>query len=316
MSSKIKVRGDAPREFVKTFDRLCGAQSRWNIWSDFLHLSAYTISNAVDMVHHEKREKDYMTIRKGYTEQEMLGFSELFAITVMALEDDPNQDFLGHIYMGLELGNKNTGQFFTPYTVAKLTAEMSVNIDEIKNKNFAIANDCCIGGGAMLIGLANALRENGINYQQKVLFVAQDIDQTCACMAYIQLSLLGCPGYVVVGDSLTKPLTGNSLYAPMDRDVYITPMYLSAEWEYRRYYHRILNAVGVKSSETRGESDSQSDNIETCSDEENATDSVATQEAHEEAHACVSETETNASSSVAEGTNSPADEMIQLTFFD
>ena len=65
MSSEIKVRGDAPREFVKVFDRLCGARSRWDIWSDFLHMSAYTISNAVDMVHREKREKDYMTICKG-----------------------------------------------------------------------------------------------------------------------------------------------------------------------------------------------------------------------------------------------------------
>lgn len=307
MSSEIKVRGDAPREFVKVFDRLCGARSRWDIWSDFLHMSAYTISNAVDMVHREKREKDYMTICKGYTEQEMLGFSELFAITVMALEDDPNQDFLGHIYMGLELGNKNTGQFFTPYTVAKLTAEMSVNIDAIKNKNFAVANDCCIGGGAMLIGLANALRENDINYQQKVLFVAQDIDQTCACMAYIQLSLLGCPGYVVVGDSLTKPLTGHPLFAPMDRETFITPMYCSFEWEYRRFYHRILNALGVKPAETYGESDLQSGNIETCSDKGNATEPVATHETHEETHACVSELETNTSTS---------DEMIQLTFFD
>ena len=312
MSSKVKVRGDAPREFVKTFDRLCGSRSRWNIWSDFLHLSAYTISNAVDMVHRDKREKDYMMIRKGYSEQEMLGFSELFAITVTALEENPNQDFLGHIYMGLELGNKNTGQFFTPYTVAKLTAEMSVNIEEIKNKHFAIANDCCIGGGAMLIGLANALRENDINYQQKVLFVAQDIDQTCACMAYIQLSLLGCPGYIVVGDSLCNPLTGGPLYAPMEREVYITPMYLSAEWEFRRYYHRILSALGVKHTETRRESDSQSDNIETCSDEENVSEPVT---AHE-THACVSEPEVNASSSVGNGINVPTKETIQLTFFD
>ena len=308
MSSKIKVRGDASREFVKVFDRLCGARSRWNIWSDFLHLSAYAISNAVDMVHREEREKNYMTIRKGYTEQEMLGFSELFAITVMALEDDPNQDFLGQIYMRLELGNKNTGQIFTPYTVAKLTAEMSVNIDAIKNKNFAVANDCCVGGGAMLIGLANTLRENDINYQQKVLFVAQDIDQTCVCMAYIQLSLLGCPGYVVAGDSLTKPVTGNPLHAPMDKDVYITPMYLSAEWECRRYYRRTLNALGVKSTETRGEGNSQPGNIETCPSEGNAAEPVVTaHETHEETHACVSEPETNASTS---------DEMIQLTFFD
>lgn len=308
MSSKIKVRGDAPREFVKTFDRLCGARSRWNIWNDFLHLSAYTISNAVDMVHREKREKDYMTIASGYTKQELLGFSELFAITTMALEENPDQDFLGHLYMGLELGNKNTGQFFTPFDVAKMCAEVSVDIDEIKRRHFASVHDCCIGGGAMLIGFASACRERGINYQRKVMFIGMDIDHTCCCMSYIQLSLLGCPGYIICDNSLTNPVrTGNEIFAPMDRETFITPMYCAYDWEFRRRYHLMENLLGVIPSETRGESDSQSGNIETCSDKGNATEPVATHETHEETHACVSEPETNTST---------IDEMIQLTFFD
>lgn len=306
MSSKVKVRGDAPREFVKTFDRLCGARSRWNIWNDFLHLSAYTISNAVDMVHRENREKDYMTIASGYTKQEMLIFSELFAITIMALEENPDQDFLGHLYMGLELGNKNTGQFFTPFDVARMCADVSADIDKIKRRHFVSVQDCCIGGGAMLIGFASACKERGINYQRKVMFVGMDIDHTCCCMAYIQLSLLGCPGYVVCGDSISQPLTGDLLFAPMNRETFITPMYCANDWEFRRRYHLMENLLGVKPAETHEESDSQSDSIETCSGEENAPEPVTAHETHEETHACVSEPEANTSSS---------DEMIQLTFF-
>ena len=67
---------------------------------------------------------------------------------------------------------------------------------------------------------------------------------------------------------------------------------------------------GVSTAETRGESDSQSDNIETCSDKGNATEPVATHETHEETHACVSETETNASTSVNE-----QEHYLQLSFF-
>lgn len=250
MSSKVKVRGDASKEFVKTFDRMCGARSRWDIWNDFIHLSAYTISNTIDMVHKEKREKDYMTISSGYTKEEMLGFSELFGIMTMALEEDPNQDFLGSLYMNLNLGNSNTGQFFTPYSVSKACALLSVDLNEVERRHYATAHDPCIGGGAMLIGLANALREKGINYQHKMMFVAQDIDHTCCCMAYIQLSLLGCPGYVVCDDSISKPLTGDPLFAPMDRETFITPMYCAYEWEFRRRYRLMMKAVGINASES------------------------------------------------------------------
>ena len=238
---------DATKEFIKRFDSMCGARPRWNIWSDFVHLSAYMISCSVDMIHKNKREKDYMTISSGYTKEEMTGFSELFGLTVMALEENPDQDFLGHLYMHLNLGNSNTGQFFTPYNVSKLCAQMSDNFDKIEYQHYATAHDCCIGGGAMLIGLANAAKEKGVNYQQKMMFVAQDIDHTCCCMAYIQLSLLGCPGYVVCDDSLSKPLTGDPLFAPMDRETFVTPMYYAFQWELRRKYHIMSKVVGTNS---------------------------------------------------------------------
>lgn len=306
MSSKYKVHGDASKEFVRVFDSLCGARARWTIWTDFLHLAAYSISNVVDTVHREKREKDYMTISKSYTKKEMLGFSELFAIVVTALDENPNQDFLGHIYMGLELGNKNTGQFFTPYDVAKMCALVSVDLEEIERRTFATAHDCCIGGGAMLIGLANAIHEKGINYQRKVMFVAQDIDHNCCCMAYIQLSLLGCPGYVVCGDSITTPLTGNPLFAPMDRETFITPMYCAVDWDIRRCYHLVLEAIGMKPSEINGE---------------RALDAVGKEPAHDENEASAPAVEPTEEKS-DEPTDSLVDdtteetEMIQMTFFD
>jgi len=274
VSSKVKVREPAEKEFAKTFDSLCEARSRWNIWNDFVHLSAYTLSNAIDPIHREKREKDYMTMCSGYSEKEMLAFSELFGIVTTALEDDPNQDFLGRMYMMLDLGNKNTGQFFTPYNVSKMCAVLSSGVDELTEEiekcHYTTAHDCCIGGGAMLIGLANALREQDINYQRKVMFIAQDIDHTCCCMAYIQLSLLGCPGYVVCGNSLTEPLTGDPLFAPMDRETFITPMYLAFDWEFRRRYHLMMKAMGIKASKTTSEIILPSNNKEPYPKVENA----------------------------------------------
>ena len=45
--------------------------------------------------------------------------AEILNIIVMALENEPEQDFLGKMYMNLNLGNHWKGQFFTPYNICK-----------------------------------------------------------------------------------------------------------------------------------------------------------------------------------------------------
>ena len=188
---------------------------------------ACSISNATDLVHKDQREKEYLKIASGYSKAEVDVISALFAVIITALESEPNQDFLGLMYMQLNLGNQHTGQFFTPYHVSAMMAEINI-VDaklRLEQQNYISVVDPCVGGGAMLIAFANACKYANINYQNSVLFVGQDIDHTAGLMAYIQLSLLGCPGYVVIGNSLTDPLVGDALFAPMHRETYITPVY-------------------------------------------------------------------------------------------
>lgn len=318
MSRRFYTGDQVTIDFMKDFDRLCGARTRWQVWSDWVHLAAYSISNVVDKVHAEEREKSYLKIASGYSKAELTLISHLLAYTVEALELNPDQDFLGALYMNLDLGNDHAGQFFTPYNVSKMMAEMNFTHDgKLKfqgQKRYASVCDPTVGGGGMLVAFANACRAHNVYYHTDIMFVGQDIDHTVACMAYIQISLLGCPGYIVVGDSLSKPMTGDPLFAPMDGEVLITPFYYSEVWEYRR----IARMLGLNPVETCGESDPASGNIETYPDEENAPEPVATQETHEETHACVSETETNTSSCVGEDINVPTkepDSYLQLTFF-
>ena len=58
--------------------------------------------------------------------------AKCFAIVVEALERNPDQDFLGRLYMSLELGNHWKGQFFTPYDVCRCMAEITIQ-DNIQN---------------------------------------------------------------------------------------------------------------------------------------------------------------------------------------
>ena len=58
-------------------------------------------------------------------------------------------------------------------------------------------------------------------------------------MCYIQLSLLGCPGYVIVGNSLTDPgasLNSRGLFPAEADNIWYTPMFFHETWELRRSF--------------------------------------------------------------------------------
>lgn len=202
------------KKFIENFNRLCNQHQSWQVWQDFVNMSACAIANTVDPRTDVwmARENSYMTTVKRYSKEELDLISELLSITTLALEENPAQDFLGKLYMQFNLENKWHGQFFTPWHIAELMAKMLVGDDlkeKIVSEGYISVNDPCCGAGCMLIAFANICKDDlKVNYQKDVLFVGQDIDPVVAKMCYIQISLLGCPGYVVIGNSLTEPIGG------------------------------------------------------------------------------------------------------------
>lgn len=94
-----QVRGQAQKELVKLFDRLAQRHSRWTVWADFVQMAAITLSNAVDKVHFEERGKSYLSIAKKYREAELDAIAEMFTLVVDGMEENPDQDFLGELFM-------------------------------------------------------------------------------------------------------------------------------------------------------------------------------------------------------------------------
>lgn len=235
------ARGERQRTILKLFDSLCNTRSRWQVWSDMVYMFAASISNAVDSSNATAREAQYLSIAKHYTARQIEQIAKIFAEIVMELYDCPDQDMLGELFMALNLGNEWKGQFFTPYDICRMMA--SITSTDIKTRiaqdGWISVNDCVCGAGALLIAFANECRrpEVDINYQASVLFVAQDIDMTAGLMCYIQLSLLGCPGYVIIADSLAHPCTAldrKGLIPPPGEHIWYTPMYFRDIWNYCR----------------------------------------------------------------------------------
>ena len=189
------IRDDHQKNFLKIFNGLTGKHSRWEIWEDFVTLTAIEISNSTDKVNATERTKMYQTIISKYSAKERDGMAEMLAEVVMGMEQNPDQDFLGSLYMMCELGNDHAGQFFTPCDVCRCMAEITFDPKLHPDmEGFISVSDPACGAGATLLAFLNVCKRRNICYHNKVLVMAQDIDFIVGLMCYIQCSFMGCAG--------------------------------------------------------------------------------------------------------------------------
>jgi len=188
------------KDFLKLLDDIKASKTRHDIYSDWLTMTAAALYS---WKNDKSTEEEYQNIARQYSQDELKKHSELLEITVNALEKN-DQDFLGEVFTFGELTNERNAQFFTPYNISRMMAAMMVSQNEPRKGRVIRVNDPTCGAGGMLVAVCDVMKNvAGINYQQDVYFVGQDIDARCARMAYIQLSLLGAPALIICGNTLT-----------------------------------------------------------------------------------------------------------------
>lgn len=193
---------------VKLVQQAAGRSDYRRVFSDFIEMAALSISNVVDRPQFELRENRYLEIVKSYKPEEIALFPRMLAELTQALEAEPH-DALGMIYGELEIMNKHTGQFFTPYELCRLMAKMMIDdsfrekIDQ--NGHITVQEPAC-GAGANIIALAHEMKDANINYQQTLHVTATDVDLRCVHMCYLQCSLLHIPAVVFHGNTLSQEM--------------------------------------------------------------------------------------------------------------
>jgi hypothetical protein len=206
-SEPLRSRSDHQKELVKLVHDLGYRHSHWQVFADFVEMGATAMSNAVDLVAREAREQRYIEVVKRYRPDEVARFPQMLALLTMALEEE-TFDVLGRTFHDLELHNKWSGQYFSPYPLCRMMAKMIVGEkaeleERIAERGFVTAQEPASGSGAMIIALAHEMREMGINYQKHLHVTAVDVDPKCVHMSYLQFSLLHIPAIVVHGNSLS-----------------------------------------------------------------------------------------------------------------
>jgi hypothetical protein len=196
----------------------------YDVFRDFVELSACALANACDPVGFDAREAQYMRTVGKYNADEVARFPQMLGALVDAMAEEPG-DVLGRVFGELEQGNAARGQFFTPIEICKLMAGLSMDVEHVRQliatRGFFTVQEPAVGAGAMVIALALHLKDLGINYQQHMHVTCVDVDARAVHMAYVQFALLGIPAVIVLGNTLTLE----------QREVWHTPAHIMGLWD-------------------------------------------------------------------------------------
>ncbi|MDZ7324902.1 N-6 DNA methylase [Kosakonia sacchari] len=224
--------GEARRQFIRVFKDTARNLRRWDVFRDFITLAASELDLA--RIRTPENIGSSREICAKYSDSDIQNLHKLFCLMVCALEAKFH-DFLGAIFMELELGDDRNGQYFTPYHLQSLMAKLVMpDVEQtIQREGFVTVSDPASGAAGMIVAYAEILLEAGYNPSEQMFGSCIDIDPIAADMAFIQLSLLGIPAEVVTGNTLTMQLNR----------VRYTPVYYINNFEKRLDDQRRIGAM-------------------------------------------------------------------------
>ena len=224
---------DSCKAIIDGIKSIATRHNVWSVFEDWVKMSAIAVSNAIDKNQREEREAEYLETVRKYTPEEQNIFAQMIGELVIALDKENKEngptDLLGKIFHSLELHNKYKGQYFTPHDICNLMGSITLNSkqheEELSKKGFITLMDECVGSGGLVLGFANAMRDNKLNYQKQLVVYCLDIDIKCVYMTYLQLSLFGIPAVVIHGDTLKNE----------EWSKWYTPVYILDGWKKNWY---------------------------------------------------------------------------------
>ncbi len=212
---------EAYNALLKEIRSVARYKHRYDVFRDFVTMSAIALANAVRK--QDDREEEYLKLISSYEKPDQLAFPKLLGLLVQALDFEP-RDVLGTLFMDLELGSRDKGQFFTPFHISEFMAEI-VHGEELKSieKPFVTLSEPSCGAGGMVLAFVKIMLKNGHNPADRLWAQCIDVDRLAALMCYVQLALWNVPAEVLVGNTLSLQI----------REVWHTPQHFLGFWEFR-----------------------------------------------------------------------------------
>lgn len=207
----MKTSTSLKADFCKLIRQIASYKDPHTVFRDFLEsifcALAKTSLPPTQAEQAQTLEDRYMRVVHSYKDlDDFRKFPELLSFVILGLQNQ-DCDFLGEVAGELGSLSKWGGQFFTPFALSQLIAQMNVSADSIathvKDKGYFSVSEPAIGAGGMILALGKTFSEAGFDIEKTVYVEGWDVSETAFQMAYIQLSLANIPAKLIRGNSLS-----------------------------------------------------------------------------------------------------------------
>lgn len=149
------------------------------------------------------REDEYFAAIKPYSKDELNQLSKALALLVNEMESAYFTDVLGTYYTEIasHSSKRARGEFYTPPSICKLMAMMSVDAKTaIADKEVITVLEPACGAGGMVLALAELFAPENVDLLR---VTCQDINPVAVDMCYINMTMWGIPARMRLGNFLT-----------------------------------------------------------------------------------------------------------------
>ena len=169
-------------KFVKVLNGIDQSKRRMEVFADFCELAYCALAKAASPFTEQQDglETQYVEVVGRYrNKDDVRKMPELLVLVLEAIHVG-GMDFLGAVAGELGELDARLGQFFTPYEISRLMAEISLTdvAKTIEATGFVTVSEPTVGAGGMVIAVADVIEGLGFDPAQHLWVEATELSRT------------------------------------------------------------------------------------------------------------------------------------------
>lgn len=211
----------AVQRFVKGISGICQSKHSDEVLRDFIELAFCALAKQASPFadQRDQLEKQYMEVVGRFPDKDHIRAMPEFLAIALGEICNGGVDFLGEVASEMGALDGRLGQFFTPYEVSRLMAEISLQgVEKIIEENgFVTVQEPAAGAGGMLMAMADVIEAKGFNLETQVWIEATELARSTFHMCYVQCTARGLAGRIIHGNSLSLETFSKTFTAAASR---------------------------------------------------------------------------------------------------
>ena len=197
----------AVTDFLRALDSFDRSKTRTEIFRIFCEMAYCALAKRASPFpdQRDRLEADYMSCVGMFpNKDDVRRMPDMMGLAIQTIAAG-GVDFFGQVAAEIGALDARLGQFFTPYEVSRMMAEMSLGdvSARIETQGFITISEPAAGAGGMVLAVADVIEKQGFDPSRHIWVEAVELSRATFHMAYVQIAARGVAGRVINGNSLS-----------------------------------------------------------------------------------------------------------------